>query len=184
MRPRIAVRILAAGWLFIVMTVVAALIDLASKAWVFHAMKVRIDPDLLQVMPHRPVEVIPGVFHLVCALNKGGMWGFFAGHTFALVIFSIVCIAVIAVMVVKLKPSQHLMRIALALILAGAIGNLWDRLTIGAVRDFLDFDLGIFHWPTFNVADIWIVLGVIIIFVVEFIFPLGRSRKGKEKKDK
>jgi signal peptidase II len=55
--------------------------------------------------------------------------------------------------------------LALSLILGGAIGNLWDRLTDGRVTDFLDFYVGVHHWPPFNVADSAIVVGALLLLM-------------------
>ncbi len=58
---------------------------------------------------------------------------------------------------------------ALALILGGALGNLWDRMIAGHVVDFLDFNIGTYHWPSFNVADSAIVIGAILL-VADILF--------------
>ena len=187
--------IVAASWLFLLVSVLAAAADVASKAIVFNALGVyaedgnlfdgrgrpfvqkrsikdefgreTIEPVLVRELPVIPV-IGKKFFVLTPALNLGGMWGFLFGRTFTLVIFSIACIGVIGYMVAKLEPGRHIMRAALALILGGAVGNLYDRLVYGGVRDFLDFDLGFLHWATFNLADVWIVVGVFAIFIMEF----------------
>lgn len=61
-------------------------------------------------------------------------------------------------------------KIILSLIIGGAIGNLYDRLTYYAVPDFIDFHLENFHWFTFNFADIFITLGIILLIIKEFFF--------------
>jgi signal peptidase II len=66
--------------------------------------------------------------------------------------------------------GQHLLyRVSFAMIAAGAVGNLIDRLRFGAVIDFLDFYVGSFHWPAFNVADSAICVGVALLFVMNVI---------------
>ena len=66
--------------------------------------------------------------------------------------------------------GQHLLyRVSFALISAGAVGNLIDRLRFGAVIDFLDFYVGDYHWPAFNVADSSICVGVAVLFVLNII---------------
>jgi len=58
--------------------------------------------------------------------------------------------------------------LALSLVLGGALGNLWDRITLGHVVDFLDFHVGGYHWPAFNVADSAIFLGAMFLIVESF----------------
>ena len=66
--------------------------------------------------------------------------------------------------------SDSLGKILFALIIGGAAGNLFDRLTYFAVPDFIDFHINSFHWFTFNVADIFISLGIFFIIIKEFFF--------------
>jgi signal peptidase II len=68
-----------------------------------------------------------------------------------------------------MRQHHPLYRVSFALIAAGALGNLIDRLRYGAVIDFLDFYLGSYHWPAFNVADSAICVGVTILFLLNII---------------
>lgn len=111
-----------------------------------------------------PVEVIPGVFQLRFTTNPGGAFGLFGGLTWLFVAVSVVVIAVVllASRNVPTMPTA----IGLGLILAGAVGNLTDRLVrgpafSGEVVDFLDFRV----WPVFNVADAAIVTGAAILLL-------------------
>jgi len=63
------------------------------------------------------------------------------------------------------KAEQPLLRVALGLVIGGAIGNMIDRMAYGAVADFFDFHLGGWHWPAFNIADSGIVVGVALLFL-------------------
>ena len=65
--------------------------------------------------------------------------------------------------------SDGFKKFSLMLILGGALGNFYDRIAYGAVPDFIDFHVGNFHWFTFNVADIFISLGVFFMILIEFI---------------
>ena len=78
----------------------------------------------------------------------------------------LVIILVIFFMVLK---SYGLKKYSLLMILGGAIGNVYDRIFYGAVPDFIDFHIGNFHWFIFNVADIFITLGVIFMIIIEII---------------
>ena len=70
----------------------------------------------------------------------------------------------------------------LALITSGAFGNLWDRLFFNGVRDFLDFNLGFMQWPTFNLADVFIVIGVISYCLIELY--IGTKKQPQETTEK
>lgn len=74
------------------------------------------------------------------------------------------------------------MNSAYALVLSGAIGNVMDRLIFGYVVDFLDFDLGFYRWPTFNVADIAIFIGAVMI-VIDSIFWAPKREQEKSNND-
>ncbi len=107
--------------------------------------------------------IVPGFFDLTHVHNRGAAFGLFAHFesTWAaalLIVFS----AAAMVLVLVLLWQNHAPRLAgwgLALILGGAAGNLLDRLRAGRVVDFLDFHLGSYHWPAFNLADAAIVVG-------------------------
>ena len=66
--------------------------------------------------------------------------------------------------------SDKFGKITISLIIGGALGNIYDRLNYYAVPDFIDFHVGEFHWFTFNIADIFISIGIIIIIINEIIF--------------
>ena len=66
-----------------------------------------------------------------------------------------------------LSKSNGIKKFSLTMILGGAIGNVYDRIFYGAVPDFIDFHIGNFHWFIFNVADIFITLGVIFMIIIE-----------------
>ena len=83
--------------------------------------------------------------------------------------FSILALAVVSALLWKNSHSMTTTGVGLALILGGAVGNLWDRLLAGHVVDFLDFYLGSYHWPAFNIADSAIVIGALLL-VAEILF--------------
>jgi signal peptidase II len=113
------------------------------------------------------IDVIPHCFRLVHFENPGSAFSFFAESTSpwrgpALIAISLAALVIISVLLWKNRETS-LKTIALALILGGAVGNLWDRLADGRVTDFLDFYLGAHHWPAFNVADSAIVVGALLL---------------------
>jgi signal peptidase II len=84
-------------------------------------------------------------------------------------LFSIVALVVVSVLLWKSSHAMSTTGVGLALILGGAIGNLWDRLAAGHVTDFLLFYVGNYQWPAFNVADSAIVIGAALL-VFEILF--------------
>ena len=110
------------------------------------------------------VPVIKGFFNIVLTYNTGAAFGLFANLSmkFAWVFFIIttsLVMGVVAFLWWRLPENQDLAAVGYSLIFTGAVGNLLDRVRLGEVVDFLDFHLGQFHWPAFNVADSLVCLG-------------------------
>jgi signal peptidase II len=129
------------------------------------------------------IVVIPGFFHLTHVQNPGAAFGLFADSSAqwkigALVSFSVVALVIVSALLWKNSHSLSTTTIGLSLILGGATGNLWDRMVSGHVVDFLDFYVGSYHWPAFNVADSAIVIGAILL-VSEIIFAKSASETVK-----
>jgi signal peptidase II len=132
---------------------------------------------------HDSVTIIPGFFHLTHVENTGAAFGLFAESTAqwkvgALVSFSIIALVVVSILLWKLSHAMSTTTIGLSLILGGATGNLWDRMMSGHVVDFLDFHIGSYHWPAFNVADSAIVIGAILL-VSEIVFAKSENEAVK-----
>lgn len=118
-------------------------------------------------------RVLDGFFNLVHARNTGIAFSLFSDSApwfrdFVLPAFSILAIVVIVAIFRKFEELPGMSRLALALILAGAAGNLYDRLLYGYVTDFLDFHVASYHWPAFNVADSAITTGAILLLLDSF----------------
>ena len=110
------------------------------------------------------VSLIPGLFRLVRVENRGIAFGFFSDSPSAitsiiLVLISVAAIGLVGLLLWQNPRSAVRAGAGLALILGGAAGNLLDRLARGHVVDFLDFYIGGYHWPAFNVADSAICVG-------------------------
>jgi signal peptidase II len=123
---------------------------------------------------HDSISVLPGFFRLTHVQNSGAAFGLFAESSSEwkvaiLILFSILALAVVSALLWKNSHSMTTTGVGLALILGGAVGNLWDRLLTGHVVDFFDFYLGSYHWPAFNVADSAIVIGALLL-VAEILF--------------
>jgi signal peptidase II len=119
---------------------------------------------------------ITGFFNLVLTYNKGAAFSFLsAASGWQGTLFLVIGIAasVFIVWLLARHGKQKLFSTALALILGGALGNVIDRIAYGHVIDFLDFHLGGWHWPAFNVADSAIVCGAALLILDE----LRRMRK-------
>lgn len=114
--------------------------------------------------PLGSIPVIKGVFHLTYVENTGAAFGMLQGNTWFLILTSVLVSTVVAYLIWKVKPENRYVKISLALILGGALGNLVDRVLLGYVVDFLDFRI----WPVFNIADSCVVVGAILLgyFVV------------------
>ncbi len=123
------------------------------------------------------VPVIPGFFALSHVRNKGAIFGIFSQTgspltTVLLTAASLLALGMVIFYFFKTPSSQKPMKITLTLILAGAFGNLIDRLFRGYVVDFLEVHVKSFYWPTFNVADSCISIGALVLVV---IFLIRRS---------
>lgn len=122
---------------------------------------------------HASVPVIEGFFNLTHVLNPGGAFGLMAGlspglRSLVFLLVSALSVGLILYFYHTTPPGRPWLAAGFALILGGAIGNLIDRLRVGAVVDFLDFYVGSWHWPAFNVADSAITAGV-GIFVLHLL---------------
>ncbi len=84
----------------------------------------------------------------------------------------------------KNSIKKHLENIAFSLVLAGALGNLLDRLMFGYVVDFLDFNLGFYRWPTFNIADISIFIGAALLILESVLHVAREENKDEHNKRK
>jgi signal peptidase II len=161
------------------------LLDQATKALVQQRMAL-----------HESIAVIPDFFHLTYIRNPGAAFGLFVGinPSFRTAFFlSVSCLAIGVILYFFFKSIQEdrrrlsdigdigagaaagrhnrWLRAGLALVMGGAIGNLIDRLRFGEVVDFLDFFIGRYHWPAFNVADSSITIGVSILLAATFLPP-------------
>ena len=101
-------------------------------------------------------------FNLVLTYNRGMSFGLFnQGAGLNALLFSLVAAIIVAVLAYWLsRVESPLLAVAIGLVIGGAIGNVIDRIRLGAVVDFLDFYIGSWHWPAFNVADSAICIGV------------------------
>jgi len=126
-------------------------------------------------------DLIPGFFSLVYTENRGMAFGLMAEgdvqwRSVLLVGITVLVLAFVIAMLWQRSSTgmaaSRLTRLGLSLVLGGATGNLFDRLVKGSVTDFLDFYLGSYHWPAFNVADSALTIGVTLV-----LFDVWRLRR-------
>ncbi len=121
---------------------------------------------ILHTLPlNRSIEVIPNFFNIVHVQNRGAAFGFLNNPeiNWQLYLFTVATILALGLIyyIAKSSPYSKFLNYAFGLIVGGALGNFIDRIRFQAVTDFLDFYLGAWHWPAFNVADIAITLGAL-----------------------
>ncbi len=132
--------------------------------------------------------VIPEFFNLTHVRNPGGAFSLLANlpqawSQFFFLGTGALAIGLLLVFLRRLEPEERLSALAIGAVLGGAIGNLTDRIVYGAVIDFLDFRLwGGYAWPTFNLADSWIVCGVAILMLGVF-FETGHEPEAESEPD-
>ncbi|MCL2163365.1 MAG: signal peptidase II [Oscillospiraceae bacterium] len=110
-----------------------------------------------------PITVIDRFFYIVCHRNSGAAWGILENGRIFFIVSTVVVLVFAGFYMWRIKNTGF--RILLSLFLGGAIGNFLDRLLIGSVVDFLNFYIFGYNFPTFNVADSFIVIGVISLAV-------------------
>ena len=123
---------------------------------------------LIKMPLYESIPIIDNFFSLTHIHNTGGAFGLMANQSQLIraILFlglSTLSLGIIGYYYYKTPLQYTWLRVGLALIFAGAIGNLIDRFRIGEVVDFLDFYIGNYHWPAFNVADSSVSIGVVIL---------------------
>jgi len=148
--------------------------DRITKLWVEAA-----------ITPYETIPVIPGFFDLIYTRNRGIAFGLFADaegplRSLLLVGVALAVLCAVAVLIWRLPrtpdPQHRWLPAALGLILGGAAGNLYDRIVHGSVTDFLDFYVGDWHWPAFNVADSAITTGAVLLLLESVLRPRRPER--------
>lgn len=143
------------SWLWL--TVLLLGIDRYTKSWV-----------LAHLTLYEPLEVLP-FFNLTLAYNRGAAFSFLHDasgwqHIFLGGIAFIITVLLLT-WLAKLPARSRWLNVSLCLILAGALGNVWDRIRFGYVIDFLDFHIGTWHFAIFNFADTVICIGAAMLFL-------------------
>ncbi|MCC6683069.1 MAG: signal peptidase II [Phycisphaeraceae bacterium] len=154
--------------MFIAVAACTLAADLALKSWSFAhvaGVPVVLDPQFTgenaMIPPHQPRVLIPHVLNLQLVANDGAVFGSFPGGRIVFIIVSIAAVVVIGYLFARSSAKAWVTHVLLALILAGAMGNLYDRVRFAQVRDMLHMlpDLGVWPWR-FNLADAALMIGV------------------------
>lgn len=154
-------------WLLFVLALAAGLaLDLGSKGWAFAALRdAGGSTDLTSFFSFR------------LATNEGGAFGLLRGRFDVFFAVAVVALAGLPYFVHSAPPRAVALPLVVGLTLAGVIGNFWDRAVHGHVRDFLDLHAGGHHWPTFNVADVFINAGAVTLVLVRRDGPPALSAR-------
>jgi signal peptidase II len=137
---------------------------------------------IFQHLPHfnsEPIVIVEGFLRIVHSENRGGVFGLAQGSAMWL-IFGIIAGALVIWFAHRKENKAVVLQIALGLVMAGAIGNVFDRVVITYVRDFLDvcYWPGK-HWPAFNVADAGICVGAVYLAIHALFFMPPTEKKAK-----
>jgi signal peptidase II len=156
-----------------------AVADRLTKLWIQASVK-----------PYEVIPVIPDVFNIVYARNRGAAFGLLsdASETVRVVVlvgFSLCILGFVCWMLWQATQPGALAhwtnRLALALVLGGAVGNLYDRIFEGSVTDFLQVFIGSYEWPSFNVADSAITVGAVLM-AYELLFVKEQKQQKEEER--
>jgi signal peptidase II len=134
--------------------------DRLSKLWILH-----------NIPSGQDITIIPHFFRLTHVYNNGAAFSLFADTTspdkvrWMLIAFSVIAVLIVLGALWRVGHSLTLTSVALALVLGGALGNLYDRLQLRYVIDFLAFNIFGYHYPDFNIADSCIVIGACLLLL-------------------
>lgn len=164
-------RTLAYRWLW-TFAVLAFVLDQLTKIWVNARLP-------LGSYGARGIEIFPNFFYIVHVGNTGAAWSMFSGMSTVLALLAIGTLAAIFFWRKQLGLRQATAQVCFGLLCGGTVGNLVDRLVHGHVIDFLDFHFGSYVYPTFNVADAAICIGVFGYIVWSMKQPEVGNSKGQ-----
>lgn len=145
-------------WLWLALIILA--LDLVSKQWV-----------MANFWLGESMAIMPSI-NLFYSYNSGAAFSFLADESgWQRWIFSLIAVVIIVILLVIMYRSDYRVRLsnaAHAMVIGGALGNFFDRIVHGVVIDFIDIYIGSWHWPTFNIADLAICTGTILIILESF----------------
>ena len=143
----------------LILAIIILILDFSTKRWV--------ESELI----YGEQIFLTNFFNLVLVFNTGAAFSFLSNESgWQRWLFSgvAICAAIVITYLLKKHTSEKLFCISLSFILGGALGNLWDRLALGYVVDFIDIHYSVYHWPAFNVADSAIFIGALCLIIESF----------------
>lgn len=157
-------------WYWLALVVIG--LDIVTKVWA------------VDMFMHAPaMQIIPGFLKFTYAENYGAAFSFLAdAGGWQRWFFGVIALGfsvMVCVWLWRLSPAKRWEPFALGLILGGALGNLWDRMMLGYVRDFISVYYGNWHFPVFNVADMAISIGAAML-VIELLFFAEKKTESKK----
>ncbi|MFC7061281.1 signal peptidase II [Halobacillus seohaensis] len=152
-------------WLYYLFAGAIIILDQLTKWIVAQQMELR-----------ESIPVIENFFYITSHRNTGAAWGILQGQMWFFYIVTVIVVGVIIYYMNQYAKGSRFVGIALALLLAGAIGNFIDRLFRKEVVDFFDVYIGSYNYPIFNIADSALVIGVILVMIATFVDE--RRKKG------
>ncbi len=156
----------------LVIAALALVFDQLTKFWMIN-----------HVLDGQPVIPLTSFFNFVYAWNTGVSFSMFnnAG-TVGVVVLCLVASVIVAALLWWLHQEKiRIIQVGLGMIIGGALGNLVDRVRLGAVFDFLDFHVNGYHWPAFNLADSFICIGAALIILHSLFYPEKKENKEQVK---
>lgn len=150
----------------ILISILILLLDIITKQLV-----------ITNLLEHQSITIINNFFSITYAKNTGVAFSFLEGYLPLVILITSIIIISILIYIKKNTPNKY-ESICYGLILGGALGNLLDRIIYGYVIDFLDFTIFNYNYPIFNIADTFIVIGILILIILSF-----KENKGSEKNE-
>ncbi len=170
-------------WYEILIVIAVLALDLGSKYGIVQALGIGHAPNGDVIQKNGDIEFIRNFISFSYSENTGATFGSFTGKTGALIAFTAVGLSILLFYLIFNKKENKFFRVLLVLILAGGLGNLYDRIVFGYVRDFINFDF----WPnfaTFNVADSFLTVATILFAIYAIFFMPKDIKKRQEEKEK
>lgn len=153
----------------IIFTLIFIAIDICSKLVINKYLSI-----------NESIKIINNFINITHVRNTGVAWSLFNNQTILVLIVSIIVIIGIILYIKNNKPTNNVEKLSYSLILGGAIGNLIERLIYGYVTDFIDIKIFNYNYPIFNLADTFIVIGVIFLIIITWRCEHDRN-KSKRK---
>lgn len=156
-----------------IIVIIIFIIDLLSKQIISSSIKL-----------NTTINIIPNFFSLTYTNNYGIAWSMLEGHKYPIIIVNIIIILGLIIYLHKNNNMLKYEEISYLMIIGGSLGNLYDRIKYGYVIDFLDFNILGYNYPIFNLADSFIVLGLITLIIELWRYSNENSSRRRTRKNR